>query len=762
MTFQPIRLHQAFQSDPTAPPRHVALVGNFPPRRCGIATYTQDSWTALSASPWAPAVDVYAIDDGRVDGYGNEIAMLIPESDPVAYADAADAIMASGAEVAWIQHEFGIFGGDAGAYLLTLVNRLTIPVVVTLHTVLESPNPAQARVMKALLERADRVVVMAEKGREILVRCHGADPATIEVVAHGVPDRPYEPTSLAKARLGLGDRPLLLTFGLLSPDKGVEDMIEALPAVREACPALRYVVLGATHPHLAGGPAFRDRVTARVAELGLSDNVEFVDRFVELDELLDWLAAADVYVTPYRNPAQITSGTLSYAVALGKPVVSTPFVHAAEILADGAGLLVPFGDRDALGRAVAGLLTDPFERERIGTAAYALGRTMTWDRNAAAMLREMTLARADFAPARAPAPPRVQLGPIERMSDGTGMLQHSLFGVADRAHGYCIDDNARALMLMAIAEDLPRERRLALATTYASFVQSAWNVDAGRFRNFMGYARHWLESEGSVDSNGRTLWALGVAACDAPSANLQRWAADLFARALDCVPPRAYARSSAFVVLGAAAFFEAEAEPLARVALVEHAEWLGELVAANARPDWHWFEPALSYDNTRLPEALLVAGRVLRRADLVRHGLDTLDWLSRMTASATGEFRPVGTLSFGEPFAAPAPFDQQPLEAWAMVDACAAAFAVTGDALWIERARAARDWFLGANLIRQPLVDPATGECHDGLTPLGVNRNHGAESILAWQFAQRRFERLAAQFPTDLAAGEIVGAAQAA
>lgn len=761
MTFQPIRLRCAFPFD-LAPPRHIALVGNFPPRRCGLATYTHDSRAALLASAPAPRVDLYAMDDGRVGDYAGEVAMLVPEADPAAYARAADAIVASGAEVAWIQHEFGIFGGEAGAYLLTLVNRLDIPLVVTFHTVLERPTRAQGQVMEALLARADRVVVMAEKGRALLIEVYGADPARIDVVAHGVPDRPLEPASAAKARLGLDLRPLLLTFGLLSPDKGIADMIEALPAVRSACPEVRYVVLGATHPNLAGGTEFRAELAGRVAELGLADSVDFVDRFVAQDELLDWLAAADVYVTPYRNPAQITSGTLSYAVALGKPVVATPYVHAAEILAGGAGVLVPFGDCAALGGAVAKLLADPVTRECVGAAAYALGRTMTWDRNAAAMLRAMAQAQADFAPPAERSPPRVQLGPLERMSDGTGLLQHSLYGVADRAHGYCIDDNARALMLMAIADDLPRERRLALATTYASFVQSAWNPEAGRFRNFMGYARHWLESEGSADSNGRALWAIGVTGRDAPSANLRRWASELFDRAQGCVAPGQFPRSSAFALLGAAALCQAHPSPAARTRLADHAEWLAALAAANADPEWRWFEPVLSYDNARLPQALLVAGRTLGRGDLVRQGLDTLEWLAARTLNAEGEFRPVGTLSFGERFAEPAPFDQQPLEAWAMIDACAAAHAVTGAAVWLERARAARDWFLGANLIRQPLIDPLTGECHDGLTPFGLNLNHGAESILAWQFAQRGYLRLAADQRADPPRRAEEDAAQAA
>jgi glycosyltransferase involved in cell wall biosynthesis len=372
----------------TRVPSHVAILGNFPPRRCGLATYTEDSWLALKAHGAASQVDVYAMDDGQVEGYGPEITRLIPQDDVAAYHAAADAIDASGAQILWVQHEFGIFGGEAGSYLLGLVNRVKIPVALTLHTILESPNGAQRTVLEALLERAATVIVMAEKGREILERVYAVDPDKVSVIPHGIPDRPMGDPATARARLNLPDRPTILTFGLLSPDKGIADMIEAMPTVQAQCPDAHYIVLGATHPHLVRheGEAYREMLAARVAELGLENPVSFVDQFFALDDLTEWLTAADVYVTPYRNPAQITSGTLSYAVGLGKAVVSTPYVHATEILADDHGLLVPFRSPNALAVAVGGLLTDNARRVEISARAYARGRTMIWPRNAEAVL----------------------------------------------------------------------------------------------------------------------------------------------------------------------------------------------------------------------------------------------------------------------------------------------------------------------------------------------------------------------------------------
>ncbi len=732
---------------PGCSPAHVALVGNFPPRRCGIATYTHDSWLALRTLTNAPRVDVYAMDDGQ-DAYGSDLT-LIPEDARAAYAAAARTINASGAEIVWIQHEFGIFGGEAGGYLLDLIDRLEIPFAITLHTVLERFSGAQRSVMTKLLDRAVAVIVMAEKGRELLLGQFAVAPDKISVIPHGVPDRPLLPPETAKAKIGLPLRPTILTFGLLSPDKGIADMIEALPAIRESCPDVHYVVLGATHPHLKRreGEAYREQLMKRAAELDLGGAISFVDAFVELDALLDWLAAADVYVTPYRNPLQITSGTLSYAVGLGKPVVSTPYVHATEILADGHGVLVDFASPGSLATAIATLLNDDETRQEIAERAYARGRTMTWPSNAAMTMRAMTEALARpmlFAAPATSIQPVLRLSPVERLTDGTGMLQHSVGGVADRRHGYCIDDNARALMLMSLADDLPLDDRLRLSAIYASFVQFAWNEETGAFRNFMAFDRSWLEDSGSDDSNGRTLWALGVGAACAPTMAARRWSMDLFNRTIAVVADADSPRTLAFAMLGACAALRHERDHAGALAILERgADSLTSLLETSRRPDWTWFEIFLSYDNTRLCEALIRAGAILHRPELIETGLETLAWIARQTTGPRGDFRPVGTESFGARFAAPALFDQQPLEAWAMIDACAAAFDATGDRQWVAAAKAAHDWFLGANVAGQPLIDPLSGECHDGITPHGVNLNHGAESVLAWQFAARQFRKLA-------------------
>jgi glycosyltransferase involved in cell wall biosynthesis len=741
-------------------PSHIALLGNFPPRRCGIATYTEDSWLALKAQTPAPRVDVYAMDDGQVDGYGPDITRLIPQDDVAAYHAAADAIDASGAQILWVQHEFGIFGGEAGSYLLGLVNRVTIPVAVTLHTILEQPNGSQRSVLEALLDRAATVVVMAEKGREILERVYAVDPAKVSVIPHGIPDRPQGDAVVARARLGLPERPTVLTFGLLSPDKGIADMIEAMPAIRSACPDAHYIVLGATHPHLVRheGEAYREALVARVAELGLQDNISFVDRFVELDELTEWLTAADVYVTPYRNPAQITSGTLSYAIGLGKAVVSTPYIHATEILSDDHGRLVAFRNPEALAIAVGGLLTDTQDRAEISARAYARGRTMTWPCNADAVLAAMAPALRQRR--HSLGKPVLNLSPIERMTDDVGMLQHSVFGIADRDHGYCIDDNARGLLLMAVADDLPVEMRVRYAETYASFVQHGWNPDTAQYRNFMGYDRRWLEDAGSEDSNGRTLWALGVAAAHAPSAPLRSWATMLYDQTIGSIAKLGSVRTRAFAMLGAAAMVEVRRDAESETLLRDGIAMLSALVAHNSRPDWAWFEIVLSYDNTRLPEALIRAGLALDDADAVATGLEALDWIATQTSGHDGMFQPIGTEGFGETRETPALFDQQPLEAWAMLDACEAAWTASGDIKWLARAEAAHDWFLGRNTLGVPIVNPETGECGDGLTSVSVNANNGAESVIAWQMGRRAFVRLSeAASPVQVPAEVMANAA---
>lgn len=732
------------QAGSTGGIRRLALIGNFLPRKCGLATFTTDVFHAMHERFPDVAVDVYAMDDhpGLYD-YPPAVTAAIPQNDLSAYLETARAIEASGADAIWVQHEYGIFGGSAGDYLLALLDRTTLPVIVTLHTVLEKPNPDERRVMEGLLARAARVVVMAERGRDILRRVYGASPRQIAMIPHGVPDRALVDPDTMKDRFGWEGREVVLTFGLLAPNKGIETIVAALPTIKERHPNLLYVVLGATHPNLVAheGEVYRDSLKALAQEKGVADNVQFIDEFVEFDALVDYLQAADIYATPYLNPAQITSGTLSYAVGVGKPVISTPYVHATEILADGHGVLVDFKDVGAFAREIDTLLSNDRDRRRLSERAYARGRTMTWPKLAEAAMAEIAAIVA-AKPERLPAQPALpaSLAPdfaaVERMSDSTGMLQHSIYSIPDRRHGYCIDDNARALMLVHALPDLDPVTRDKWTTIYASFVQFAWNPDVRRFRNFMAFDRSWCEDVGSEDSNGRALWALAVTARDAPEPKHRDWARMMWDTTASLAFELGSLRAQSFAMLGAAAMLDVHpGHELARAILSRFPDVHMAMLAETRRPEWEWFEIVLAYDNARLPEALIRAGRALERQDLIDTGIATLEWIVSKQTSPQGRFRAVGTESFQRPYGEPLQFDQQPLEAQATVEACVAAHQATGDVCWLEEARRAYGWFLGENDLGMPLATSADGGCFDGLMPAGLNRNQGAESILALQLA---------------------------
>ncbi|MAW98328.1 MAG: glycosyl transferase family 1 [Sphingomonas sp.] len=739
----------------TPPVRHIALIGNFPPRRCGIATFTADLRSALvQIAPDTSLTTVAMNDPGMRHLYPSEVGYEIAQDDPAAYLAAADHLNALNPDVVCVQHEFGIFGGDAGGYLLPMLEKLRTPIVTTLHTILTRPDRAQQRVMQALVERSSRLVAMTEMGRTILERDMGVADSKISVIPHGIPDVPFLDPAFHKHRFGLDGHRVILTFGLLSPNKGVEVMIDGLSRLVKDHPDLVYVVLGATHPHLVAreGERYRERLEARVQSLGLSNHVRFVNEYVDAPTLQAWLSACDIYVTPYLSEAQITSGTLAYAVGLGKAVISTPYWHAKELLADRRGQLVPFASPEALAEAVGAVLSDRSLCDELRRNAYQAGREMIWPVVAERYTTLFQRARVEASskqdlvqlnPSKAMSP-KSTLNAVARMSDGCGMLQHSRSTVPDRRHGYCLDDNARALMLAAMfeAEGIDSKRAILLASTYASFVDLAWDEHSKRFRNFMGFDRQWLEREGSQDSFGRALWAIGRTAELTRNHGLKLWATALADKVIPATGYLTSPRARAFAILGLAAHLRVY--PGLRPARLQLETFAGELLSllrAERRSGWTWFEPVLAYDNARLPEALLLASDVLDDGDMRREALEALDWLRRLQTASEGHFRPVGTQSFGAEYQAPRAFDQQPLEAWATIDACALAFEQDGDQRWRAHAEAAFAWYLGTNDLGARIASP-DGGCYDGLQVDRVNLNQGAESILAYQFAALAIARI--------------------
>ncbi|MBI5501865.1 MAG: glycosyltransferase family 4 protein [Deltaproteobacteria bacterium] len=727
-------------------PRRLAFVGSSLPRQCGIATFTADLAEALGAL--YKQVEFFAVamtDPHNAYVYPSAVRFEIAENDLAAYHRAADFLNINGVDLVSLQHEFGLFGGPAGSHVLALLRDLRMPAVTTLHTVLREPDPNQRRVMDELTTLSSRVVVMSRRGVDLLQEVYGVPPEKIDLIHHGIPDVPFVDPNFYKDKFAVEGRPVLLTFGLLSPNKGIEFAIAALPEVLAAWPDTVYLVVGATHPHLRRreGEAYRLSLARLAREKGVEDHLVFHDRFVSKEELVEFLGAADVYLTPYLSEAQITSGTLAYAAGMGKAVVSTPYWHAQELLAEDRGLLVPFSDPHAIAAAAIELLGNDTRRHAMRKRAYLMGRAMIWPRVAQDYMESFTQSGAAKHPAgpsrahprRSDVLPPLNLAHLLRMTDDTGLFQHAIFDVPDRTHGYTTDDNARALLLAMLLEAAGDDSLIQSghAGRYLSFLAHALDQDTGRFRNFLSFSRQWLEAVGSEDSQGRALWALGTVVGRTGNEGLRGMSSRLFGaslrRLLEFKSPRAWA----FGLLAIHEYLRRLSGDLevrdARIALAERLLALHRRVAT---PDWPWFEESLSYCNACLPHALLLCAQWMDRGEMRDVALRSLEWLARIQVSPDGCFAPVGSNGFYTRGKQMARFDQQPVEAHAMLSAALEAHGMTGDERWRTVAESAFDWFLGRNDLRAPVYDPATGGCRDGLHPDRVNRNQGGESTLAF------------------------------
>jgi glycosyltransferase involved in cell wall biosynthesis len=730
--------------------RKIAFVGDYLPRKCGIATFTHDMYASVTGRFPDAECFVVPVND-RPEGYDYppEVRFEIDEQNLDSYLRAADFLNFANTDVVCLQHEYGIYGGAAGSHILGLLRDLRMPIVTTLHTVLREPDNVQRRVLMQLANVSARMVVMTQRARTFLRDIYEVPAAKIDVIAHGIPDTPFVDPNPYKDQFGVEGRLVALTFGLLSPNKGIEHMLRAVPAILEAFPNFVYIVLGATHPSLVReqGERYRLSLERLARDLGIRKNVIFYNRFVELKELTEFIRAADVYVTPYLNPAQITSGTLAYSFGCGKAIVSTPYWHAEELLAEGRGVLVPFADSVSLARETCGLLRDEGRRQAMCEEAYRLGRDMVWAQSAGRYMEAFQRTR----PGRQDQPvkplavrtlaeqqaelPDWRLDHLLRMTDDTGLLQHATYTIPNFGEGYCTDDNARALLLTVLLEEVgqggPQIRRV--ATTYAAFLQAAFDVEKKRFRNFLSFDRRWLEVVGSEDSFGRALWALGACVGRSRRPDLPSWAAAHFELALPAILETSSPRAWAFTMLGIRDYLQrfggdrraAQVRDLLTARLLD-------LYDRTTTPDWPWFEEVLSYDIARLPQALLASGRENGNARALEVGLQALRWLITIQTAPQEHFRPIGCHGFYRKGQTRAQFDQQPIEASATLSACLEAYRATQDAAWLNEARSAFEWFLGRNDLGQDLYDPASGGCCDGLQEDRINRNQGAESTLAF------------------------------
>jgi glycosyltransferase involved in cell wall biosynthesis len=752
-----------WKSKPSLPSR-IAVIGNYLPRQCGIATFTTDLCEAISAEYGATRLMSLPVNDTEQGyDYPARVRWSLAQDDPNSYQQAAEFLNFNNIDMVCLQHEYGIFGGPAGSHILQLLRGLKMPVVTTLHTVLREPNPDQLRVMQEIAELSDRLIVMSQLSAQMLQEIFGVPGSKIDMVAHGVPDLPFLDPNFFKDRFGVEGKAVLLTFGLLSPNKGIENVIQALPQILSRHQNVVYMVAGATHPHVLRreGDRYRDSLKALAKEVGVESQVIFHNRFASPEEMAEFIGAADLYITPYRHEAQVVSGTLAYALGAGKAIISTPYWHAIELLEDGRGALVPFQDSEAIAQKTIELLDTPALRHAMRKRAYLFARVMTWKTVAQSYMESFSRVRSDRMDT-----PRVQfsarmtekslnqlpalnLDYVNALTDDTGILQHAIFTIPNRAEGYATDDNARALIFIVLLEQLGMEHlgieQFAPAKAgnpdwpfrYLAFLEHAFNPEKQRFRNFLGYDRRWIEEQGSEDSHGRSLWALGTVLARSTNGGLRGAAGRLFEFSLSAAVEFHSPRACAYTLLGIQEYLQSypgdrDAQRI-RLALAQR---LLDMYEAVRRTRWKWFEDIAAYGNARLPQAMLLVGSACADDRMVAAGLESLDWLMEQQRCETyGHFVPIGSQGFYRQGGEKARFDQQPIEAAGAVSACLQAYKVTGDSRWRREAWSAFNWFLGDNDLQLSLYDPVSGGCRDGLHPDRANQNQGAESTLSFLMA---------------------------
>ncbi len=740
-------------------PTRIAFVGNYLPRECGIATFTTDLCTALASAFGEGRLFAIPVNDPESSyEYPEQVRLELEQDDLASYERAAEFLNFNGNDLVCLQHEYGIFGGPAGRYILTLLRKLTMPLVTTFHTVLREPDANQRIVLEEIAQLSDRLVVMSELAAQLLRDVYGIPAGKIDVIPHGVPDLPFMDPNYFKDKFGTEGKSVLLTFGLLSPNKGIENVIRALPAILARHPKVVYIVSGVTHPHIRRreGERYRESLQALAEQLGVSDHLILNNRFVSAEELVEHVGAADIYITPYRQEAQVVSGTLAIALGAGKAIISTPYWHAKELLAEKRGVIVPFESPDAIAEAVLALLENDAERHAMRKRAYLHSRETTWPKTANAYMASFQRARFERSlQPRATHPDDmgvVQAEPVEELptldtrhmitlTDDTGMLQHAIFSVPNSREGYTTDDNARALIvstqLDGWVDHTSRHQDVDASRRYLAFLWLAFNGDTGRFRNFLGYDRKWLEESGSEDSHGRALWALGMVLGHSQNAGLRGAAGRLFEAAMPAVQSFSSPRAWAFSILGMQAYLDwfpgDRSVQGVRNALANR---LLDVYERSHSQTWRWFEKSLSYSNARLPQALILAGWRSNNQRMIEVGMDSLKWLVAEQHRDSREiFVPIGSSGFFIEGNEKARFDQQPVEACATISACLEVYKLTDESQWLEEAYRVFGWFLGNNDLHAPLYDPTTGGCRDGLHPDRVNENQGAESTLSFLMA---------------------------
>lgn len=750
----------------------VLFIGTYVPKECGIATFTSDLLNSVLGENNDVHCEVIVLSDpSETYNYPEEVVFQIRRDRVEDYYSAADYINQSGADIVCLQHEFGLFGGDAGDYIFALLSGINKPVITTMHTVIREPDPEYRASTEKLIRYSEKLVVMSQSAVNMLKEVYKAPEDKIELIFHGVPDYPFNNCSKYKKMLNLKGAPLILTFGLLSQNKGIESVLEALPGVVSQYPDLIYLVLGATHPMVKkiNGESYRHYLENKVSELGLENNVVFHDKFVEKEELCNYILASDIYASPYLSREQIVSGALTYAMGMGKAIVSTPYWYAQEMLSENRGLLVDFGDTDGFKKSLLYLIENPDECNGMRKKAYDFGRKMTWKNVGKEYNTVFDKAlknynthpgiqnRFNFLPIQLP---EIKLDHLKLLTDDVGIIQHTNFGIPARRYGYSTDDVGRALVALTQLIDSQKkaEEFRRLITTYMSFLEHA-QTDTGHFHNFMSYKREFLDEKGSEDTLGRAIYGLGhVVSCPYLSKNIRTLANTLISKSrqeiknLDSPRAKAYTMCGLYEMLRAGvdadefeSVFNSRRDTVKSIdslvdkdnfesIFITHADSLVDLYEANHKEDWNWFEPTVTYSNAKLSESLLLAYNYTKDRTYRKIGLATLDFLTEI--QWRGDFFDLvgnhGWYSYNGKIPL---FDQQPIEAGYLTQAYISAYEIAHERKYLELAKYSFEYFLGRNRLRTVMYDYSTGGVFDGLGSDGMNCNQGAESVICFLMA---------------------------
>ncbi len=741
----------------------LAFISSYPPRECGIGTFTRNLFSSMlmNNKNWKNGNDgfVIALDDNNIEyEYPEEVKLTIRQEHQGDYLKAVKFINLSGADLCILEHEFGIFGGQNGVYILPLLHRLEIPLIVTLHTILKNPSYNEKAVLQEICKMANKIVVMSNKAIEFLVNIYKVPKEKIVFIEHGVPDIHFSPET-SKREFKLENKKVLLTFGFIGRNKGIETVIKALPEVVQKYPNVIYIVLGKTHPNILrhSGEEYRVFLMRLVKNLQLEKHVIFLNEFIGEQDLFKYLYASDIYITPYLNEAQITSGTLSYAVGVGSAVISTPYWHATELLAEGRGRLFDFNDSENLTNTLIELLDKPEELIELKRKAYDYGRKITWPKTGGKyvalvdkILKEghNVVEKADTVLDLLILPP-FSLTHIYRLTDDTGIIQHAKFGIPNLKEGYCLDDNARALLMVLMTYRQMKDlKALELSPIYLSYIHYMQNAD-GTFRNFLSFSRNFLDEVGSEDSFGRTIWALGYLLANAPNDAYYQTGKLVFFNASPNFEKLKSIRSIANTMIGISYYLKSNPSDDSMTERLRNlAHTLIRHYKENETSDWKWFEALLAYDNGILPLALLHSAEILNDTKITKTALKSMDFLTKHTLkdnylSIIGNekwFRKEGERSV---------FAQQPIDAMAMVLMYHQAFHVTKNKEYLSKLYTSFLWFLGENDLRMSLYDFETKGCCDGFESFGVNRNQGAESSLSYLISHLTVLQAYEEFHTD-------------